>query len=120
MRVRVEKRTIEVPHRRAPTLTFAYDQYVMASTAPISPRRESKPSPETRKPATFEKTAEPASTTATTPQIEEESPTEVHANVPDHDAIARLAYGYWLERRENGEGSAEEDWYRAERELRTR
>jgi hypothetical protein len=33
------------------------------------------------------------------------------------DAIARLAYGYWLERNGSSEGSAEEDWLRAEREI---
>ena len=36
---------------------------------------------------------------------------------PDHEAIARLAQSYWEQR--NGEGgSPEEDWYRAEAELR--
>ncbi len=34
------------------------------------------------------------------------------------DAVARLAYNYWLERRDTNEGSAEEDWLRAEREIR--
>lgn len=35
----------------------------------------------------------------------------------DHEEIARLAYQYYLER--GGEhGSHEEDWYRAEREIR--
>jgi hypothetical protein len=33
------------------------------------------------------------------------------------DAIARLAYGFWLERNGRNEGSAEEDWLRAEREV---
>lgn len=33
------------------------------------------------------------------------------------DAIARLAYGYWLERQSSDQGSAEEDWLRAEREV---
>jgi len=36
----------------------------------------------------------------------------------DHDEIAGIAFGYWLERQGSGQGSAEEDWYRAERELR--
>jgi|SRR5579884_725481 len=37
----------------------------------------------------------------------------------DHDLIAELAYQFYLDR--NGQsGSAEEDWYRAERELRHR
>jgi hypothetical protein len=37
----------------------------------------------------------------------------------EHEEIARLAYGYYLERGETA-GSAEEDWLRAEREVRTR
>jgi hypothetical protein len=41
---------------------------------------------------------------------------------PPQEAIAQLAYSYWLERQNgNGhEGSPEEDWLRAERELRGR
>jgi hypothetical protein len=36
---------------------------------------------------------------------------------PAHDAVAVLAYSYWLAR-EDSEGSAEEDWAHAERTLR--
>jgi hypothetical protein len=36
---------------------------------------------------------------------------------PDREAIARLAYSYWEARGGNG-GSPEDDWFRAERELR--
>jgi Protein of unknown function (DUF2934) len=37
---------------------------------------------------------------------------------PDHKAIARLAYEYWEERQQNNiSGSAEDDWYRAEKHL---
>ena len=36
---------------------------------------------------------------------------------PSHDAIAVLAYSYWEARGRQG-GSAEEDWFQAERELR--
>jgi hypothetical protein len=36
----------------------------------------------------------------------------------EHDEIAILAYSYWEER--GGGGSAEEDWLRAEEELRNR
>jgi hypothetical protein len=35
----------------------------------------------------------------------------------DHDSIARLAYSYWETRGSNG-GSPEEDWLRAENELK--
>jgi len=37
--------------------------------------------------------------------------------VPTHEEIAKLAYSYW-EARARREGSALEDWLRAERELR--
>jgi hypothetical protein len=35
---------------------------------------------------------------------------------PSHEEIARLAYSYW-EGRGRRHGCAEEDWYRAEREI---
>ena len=35
---------------------------------------------------------------------------------PSHEEIARLAYAYW-EARGHPHGSAQEDWFRAEREL---
>jgi hypothetical protein len=35
---------------------------------------------------------------------------------PTHEEIAELAYQYWEERGED-EGSAEEDWLKAERDL---
>lgn len=41
------------------------------------------------------------------------------APVPDREEIARLAYSYWLARGGRG-GSPEDDWLRAERELRAR
>ena len=42
----------------------------------------------------------------------------VPAVEPEVDQIARLAYSYWEARGGEG-GSAEDDWFRAERELRT-
>ena len=49
-------------------------------------------------------------------------PAVVHAAAPPgpritHEEIARLAYSYW-EARQSPHGSAEDDWFRAERELR--
>jgi hypothetical protein len=41
------------------------------------------------------------------------------ASAPSQDEIASLAYLYWEARGGQG-GSPEEDWIRAERELRTR
>jgi hypothetical protein len=45
--------------------------------------------------------------------------TVVVVTPPTREEIARLAYTYWEVRGGQG-GSAEEDWYRAERELRGR
>jgi hypothetical protein len=38
-------------------------------------------------------------------------------STPEQDEIARLAYSYW-EARGGGDGLAEDDWYRAESELK--
>ena len=46
------------------------------------------------------------------------SATGTAAEAIDRQAVARLAYSYWVARGYNG-GSAEEDWLRAEREIRT-
>jgi hypothetical protein len=35
----------------------------------------------------------------------------------DHEAVARLAYSFW-EARGRGNGSAEDDWFKAEAELK--
>jgi len=40
----------------------------------------------------------------------------VNVSAPSHEEIARLAYANW-EARGRQDGSAEEDWYRAEQEL---
>jgi len=40
-------------------------------------------------------------------------------NGPDKEGVAHLAYTYWLERGGQG-GSTEDDWYRAEQELKAR
>jgi hypothetical protein len=47
------------------------------------------------------------------------SETAVPDKVTQHDEIARLAYTYW-EKRGHQDGSPEEDWFRAERELNQR
>jgi len=47
------------------------------------------------------------------------APAAVTTNEPSRDAIAQLAYLYWESRGGQG-GSSEEDWLRAEQELRAR
>ena len=55
------------------------------------------------------------------PVIPPHTATEVvAAGYLDRDEIARLAYDYWLERQGRDGGSPEEDWSRAESELRGR
>jgi Protein of unknown function (DUF2934) len=54
--------------------------------------------------------------TKTTDTRPETSLPQLSNNRPDPEAVARLAYSYWLERGGAG-GSSEEDWLRAEREL---
>lgn len=37
---------------------------------------------------------------------------------PDREVVSCLAYEYWVERQQNNiPGSAEDDWYRAEKDL---
>ena len=96
----------------------------MATTAPMSPRREVKVNPEPKKIKQYETespaTSETASQSSGTVSDEEADNDQYATVAPDHEAIARAAYGYWLERENSGQGSAEEDWYRAEQELRSR
>jgi hypothetical protein len=46
-------------------------------------------------------------------------PAAVATALPSPEEIAGLAYAYW-EARGRGHGSAQEDWYRAEREILSR
>jgi hypothetical protein len=64
------------------------------------------------------KAVEPALGAATSLPAREIEPMPATA-APTHDAIARLAYSFWLERNCEG-GSPEEDWLRAERQLSAR
>jgi len=74
----------------------------MAKTAAAASQREHK----------AETTAEAGHSAAATP-------VGADRHTPGHESIALLAYSYWLERNGN-EGSAEEDWFRAEKDLRER
>ena len=69
-------------------------------------------------------TAAPAKRRTTLSKRSETSTSEIPSKAAkqapsvDRDAIARLAYSYWEARGFAG-GSAEEDWLRAEEEIRT-
>jgi len=54
---------------------------------------------------------------SSTPKISSPSPERTAGPVIDREAISVLAYSYWEARGFTG-GSPEEDWLRAERELR--
>ncbi len=55
---------------------------------------------------------------SSTSKISSPSPDRIAGPVIDREAISLLAYSYWEARGFTG-GSPEEDWLRAERELRT-
>lgn len=80
-----------------------------AAPARQSPKRTKSSSAPVPSPDLTAVTAEPAAKPA--PQAVELA--------PDFEEIARTAYSYWLERGGQG-GSPEDDWLRAERELRSR
>lgn len=58
-------------------------------------------------------------TTRSKPKITAESAGVSSHKTPSTDDIARLAYAFWEARGGIG-GSAEDDWYRAEQEIRMR
>jgi hypothetical protein len=89
-----------------PSKKTSAKKIVVATPAPI---RQRTPRPRSVKPA---ETSSLSGSAAVAPQ-----PTL--ANAPSRDEIANLAYLYWESRGCQG-GSPEEDWIRAERELRTR
>ncbi|PWT97015.1 MAG: hypothetical protein C5B51_32220 [Terriglobia bacterium] len=89
------------------------DLVVSSGAAAARPRRTS-----TARPKHSPTTAEPPVSSPI--ETAEESPLAVsHAPLEvSHEQIARLAYVYWLARGCQN-GSAEEDWLRAEQELRS-
>ncbi len=63
-----------------------------------------------------DQSAEPIIDSQSDPSLPAGTPS--HGELP-HEEIALLAYSYW-ESRQGEEGSAEEDWLRAERELQSK
>jgi hypothetical protein len=98
-----------LPRSYAAGANFDYYQIVMATMAPASPAKIKKtPSPESKE--TAQQTPVPECD-----EIVKPGSLQSH---PEHDAVARLAYIYWLDRKDTGEGSPDQDWLRAEEELR--
>jgi Protein of unknown function (DUF2934) len=63
--------------------------------------------------------AKPSKTTTTTTKKAAAKPTPISNHMPSHDQIAELARKYWAERGYT-DGSHEDDWFRAEQELRSK
>ena len=95
--------------------TFEKDLVVSAAGAPAPARRKAATRPR------GQRDAEPVASvapTATEPEIvAPQAEVVVAVQTPTYEAIAKLAYSYWEARGYQG-GSAEEDWVRAEQELR--
>ena len=95
-----------MPRKRTPETEPPVSQVVAPVTTP--PKRSK---------------AAPAKSPAVTRQTEKRivgktAPAPQDLHIP-HEEIARLAYSYW-EARQSPHASAEDDWFRAERELRAR
>jgi hypothetical protein len=93
-----------------------------ASAAPIKKHHTTRTKSTSSKAPRKAKTAEVSEVSEVSDVPEVSKPVEVSTPAvaaPDHDAVARLAYSYWLERGGQG-GSAVEDWARAEAALRAK
>ncbi|HZT32263.1 MAG TPA: DUF2934 domain-containing protein [Bryobacteraceae bacterium] len=82
---------------------------VPAGVTPARPVRKTTRAKHTAKPGVEQMTA----------AVVPDAPKPAPEDGPSHEEVARLAYSYWQARGCQG-GSAEEDWHRAEAELRTR
>ena len=89
---------------------------VSSAASSVPARRKPATATRTRKKPTtvpVEAVAEPLD--AATPEVEVLEIATAHE--PSREAVAALAYSYWVERGYQG-GSPEQDWLRAEQELR--
>jgi DUF2934 family protein len=86
---------------------------IVSATGAAAPARR-KATTRTRAPRATEGVAASA-----VPAVEPESAAVVVVYEPSREEIAALAYSFWANRGYQG-GSSEEDWLRAEEELKTR
>jgi hypothetical protein len=110
--------------RLSSRLNFDYYQSVMAGMAPAPPAKSKKtsspqsPSPQSPSP---QSPSPQSKATPRQPAVAEGDEIVKSGSLRAeraYDEIARLAYNYWLDRKDTGEGSPEQDWLRAEEELR--
>jgi hypothetical protein len=93
-------------------------ELAVSSTASALPRRKSASAARARKKSAVvpvEAVAEPLASAVS----EVEAVTSAPLSEPATETVAALAYSYWVARGYQG-GSPEEDWLRAEQELRLR
>jgi hypothetical protein len=90
-----------------------------ASTAPAAPAAKKASKPKASSAAMHKHTAKQSAKplTETVPAVEAAPQVQPQPRAVTHDQIAALAYSYWESRGYQG-GSQEEDWLRAEHELR--
>jgi hypothetical protein len=90
-----------------------------SAAAPARAKKGSTTIHSRRTKATEAELATPAPAVEAAPQAAELEPATMQGRAPEitHEQIARLAYSYWEARGSQG-GSPEDDWARAELELR--
>jgi putative hemolysin len=94
-------------------------ELAVSSTASALPRRKSAPAARSRKKpmvVPVEAVAEPVAAPIPAGETVE---TTTASSEPSYETVAALAYSYWVARGYQA-GSPEEDWLRAEQELRQR
>jgi len=99
--------------------TTENDLVVSGSAAAAAPRRKpARPRAKYSAPPAESPVASTPEPAAAEPALAVSAPTlSVIATEPSHEEVARLAHSYWVGRGCQG-GSSEEDWLRAEREIR--
>ena len=90
---------------------------VASSGAAASRRKATVPTSRPRRSAALANTLVPAEATEAEIVTTLSVPSEPTLSEPTHEEIAVLAYSYWIGRGRQG-GSPDDDWLRAERELR--
>jgi hypothetical protein len=111
-----ERQFLIIMARKTNTETNPVISAGAASPSKVRPRRTATTAQSKRSVAAAEKPASPARDSETEITLVVSNISESYAG-PSRDEVARLAYLYWLDRGCQN-GSAEEDWLRAEQQLR--
>ena len=103
---------LEQPHDMARKQKSDKDLVVSTGAAAAAPRRKAVTSTRTKHSSTQAEAPAPSPVAVFTPESAPAASPE-----PSFEQISMLAYSYWVARGYQG-GSPEEDWLRAEQELR--